>query len=68
MSDKPEIQEFREKLAALCHSQWSGWMEYLFGQSQKSPHTSIVCIPPYSVVRWERQMQTPYTVFVEKWK
>lgn len=57
----------KEKLANLCHSQWSGWMEYLWS---KSRHMNIeidgtvqrcVVIPNNLVIRWERQMKTPYT-------
>ena len=51
--------ELREKLADLCHSQWSGWMRYLF---EKCDHNAdgTSTIPAWAVERWERQTETPY--------
>ena len=46
--------EFREKLADLCHRQWSGWMQYLFS---KTVEVGDGCeeIPRESVDRWRRE-------------
>lgn len=49
----------REQLAALAHEQWSGWMHYLFSKSAFNDDGSFT-IPPASVDRWKRQMDTPY--------
>lgn len=58
MTDK-----LREELAALCHEQWSGWMEYLFFKCE--PVTPMresgpVIIPVSLVDRWNRQRRTTY--------
>jgi len=49
----------RELLAALSHEQWSGWMRYLFGKSQRGPNGTVT-LPASLVSRWERQMNTAY--------
>jgi hypothetical protein len=48
-----------EELANLCHSQWSGWMDYLFQKGQMNDDGSFTIYAPY-VERWHRQMVTPY--------
>jgi len=48
----------REKLAALCHEQWSGWMKYLFGKCEYKDGDLI--IPGWGAERWQRQMNTKY--------
>jgi len=54
----------REKLAALAHEQWSGWMKHLFDQCVfRIDGTAVdlsAIIPPDLVSRWRRQMHTPY--------
>lgn len=57
----------REKIADLCHEQWSGWMEYLFKKSRQTPDGSVV-IPKEFVDRWWRQMKTPYEKLSEEEK
>ena len=61
----------KEKLAKLCHEQWSGWMEYLFskcfkdtGQFDKTNGNLV--IPKWAVERWKRQMETPYSELSDK--
>ena len=49
----------REKLAALAHQQWSGWMEYLFEKSTRN-EDGTVTIPKWAVDRWVRQIRTSY--------
>ena len=57
----------REKLAELCHEQWSGWMEYLFSKSipyrpgDIQADKGALIIPQWAVERWSRQMKTPYS-------
>jgi len=50
---------FREKLAALCHSQWAGWMTYLFSKGTFNKDGTWT-MPREFVERWTRQMSTPY--------
>lgn len=47
-----------ERLAALCHEQWSGWMRYLFDRCDYSGKE--VTIPLVWFHRWQRQMKTDY--------
>lgn len=49
----------KEKIAELCHEQWSGWMTYLFSKSTKNDDGSAT-IPKWAVQRWERQIITKY--------
>lgn len=60
-----EALEFREKLAALQHSIWSHWMQWLFKVSKGSINiegeSGEVIIPEELVQRWKRQMNTPYS-------
>ena len=60
------MDELREKLAALAHKQWSGWMEYLFEQSTDMGDS--VRIPGWAVERWTRQMNTLYSDLSENEK
>jgi hypothetical protein len=54
-------QEIREALAAVAHSQWSGWMRYMFEKCVPVPgKDGGLYIPKEFVERWTRQMQTPY--------
>lgn len=50
----------REEIANLAHEQWSGWIRYLFDKSVWGDDGTVT-IPADLVLRWERQMQTPYT-------
>jgi len=73
---------FEEKLAELCHEQWSGWMEYLFNKTYQHSYTErpkesggimsgefkFTAIPEWAVERWQRQMNTPYKDLSEKEK
>jgi hypothetical protein len=51
----------REKLAAYAHKAWSGWMEHLFKQSKQNDDGTVT-IPEELVLRWQRQMRTPYKI------
>ncbi len=57
--DKDKALELREKLAELAHSQWSGWMKYLFGKCHKFSNGKMV-IPKWAVERWSWQMIASY--------
>jgi hypothetical protein len=54
------MNDLREQLAALDHEQWAGWMNYLFEKSEEGEDGSVI-IPKLLVLRWKRQMNTPYT-------
>ena len=58
--EKYRSDKFKEKLANLCHEQWSGWMGYLFGKCVKLPNGKMV-MPKWAVERWSWQMITPYS-------
>lgn len=70
----PEAASLREALAELCHTQWSGWMKYLFEKCEDIPHPDsdvgevFVSIPTGLVYRWGRQLQTPYAQLSEEEK
>jgi len=51
--------EIREEIAALCHEQWSKWMDYLYSKSELNDDGSIT-IPPNKTRRWARQACTAY--------
>ncbi|GAG20006.1 unnamed protein product [marine sediment metagenome] len=54
----------REKLAELAHSQWSGWMRYLFDKGTFNDDGTWT-MPDWAVVRWKQQMETPYSELSE---
>jgi hypothetical protein len=56
------MSDLRERLATLCHEQWSGWMRYLFSKcvNPVEPDIGTIVIPKWAVYRWRRQMETPY--------
>ncbi len=66
MNKEQEVIE-REKLAELCHKQWSGWLKYMFGKSLKKLDGTIL-IPEWAVIRWRRQAYTPYNKLSSKEK
>jgi len=61
VSTKPNL---REALADLCHSQWSGWMKYLFSKCSLNPDGSVT-IPKSLVERWSRQHLTEFSQLSE---
>ena len=50
----------RENLAELCHSQWSGWMKYLFEKGTFNVDGTWT-MPKWAVERWSKQMNTQYS-------
>lgn len=74
----------REKLAELCHKQWSGWMEYLFEKCSRVTFTESwknidntesfdrkeydAVIPGWAIERWQRQMNIDYKDLSEEEK
>lgn len=60
-------QNLREALAAQAHVSWSGWMKYMISKSCVDLDGTIT-IPKDMVMRWTRQMNTPYDQLSEKEK
>lgn len=58
---------FREKLADLCHQQWSGWMTYLFSKGTFNSDGTWT-MPAWAVKRWTRQLLTSYENLSEEEK
>lgn len=56
-----------EKLAKIAHSQWSGWMEYLFSKCELNDRGEMI-IPKWAVDRWQRQIKTDYNDLPEEEK
>lgn len=56
-----------EELAALEHTSWSGWMEYLFEKSELNTDGTVT-IPAWAVERWKRQVDTPYSELTDQEK
>ena len=49
----------RERLASLCHEQWSGWMRYLFSKGTFNEDGTWT-MPAWAVTRWLGQTKTEY--------
>jgi hypothetical protein len=62
--DKPALIE---RLAAVEHARWAGWMDYLFGLCEMHADGSAT-IPSELVERWQRQVRTPYAELSEREK
>ncbi len=63
MQEGEEMSQ-REKLAELAHSQWSGWMRYLFSKGRFNEDGTWT-MPSWAVSRWKKQMETPYSELSE---
>ena len=61
------MDDMREKLAELVHSQWAGWMRYLFKNAGVNTNGEVV-IPVWAVDRWKRQTESSYFDLPEKEK
>ena len=55
-----------EDLASVQHDIWSHWMKYLFLQCEE--RYGDVVIPRDKIIKWHRQMITPYSELSEKEK
>lgn len=54
---------FREKLAELCHKQWSDWTKYFFSKCNfnfSAIPEGAALIPNWAIARWRRQIKTDY--------
>jgi len=57
----------RELLAEQQHGIWSHWMKHQFSQCRRMDNGDMV-IPSEEVIRWQRQMETPYVALSEQEK
>lgn len=57
----------KEKLAALAHDQWAGWIRYMFSKATINKDGTIT-IPAWAVERWTRQADTLYSELSEEEK
>ena len=68
------MSKIREELAKLSHSQWSGWMDYLFGKcinykaGKVQAEEGALIIPKWAVDRWRGQAATIYNDLTAKEK
>ncbi len=77
------VYHVREELAELCHSQWSGWMKYLFSKCSeieimhhflddenklRTREESYMIIPEWGQKRWKRQTELSYKELSEEEK
>jgi len=58
-ADRAWQDGLRERLADLCHRQWSGWMEYLFSKGTFNDDGTWT-MPAWAVKRWTAQMVATY--------
>jgi len=49
----------REIIANIIHEIWAHWMLYVFSRCEVNEDGSVT-IPPALVLRWKRQINTPY--------
>lgn len=61
------LEYIREGLANYAHETWCGWMEYLFNQGWFNSDGTFA-IDAEHVIRWRRQMKTPYQLLPENEK
>ncbi len=54
----------KEKLAALAHEMWAGWMTWMFAKGTYNTDGTWT-MPKDLVERWERQRMTPYSELSE---
>ena len=64
----PDPHGLRERLAALCHDQWSGWITYQFSKCASGFDIANLVIPGWAVERWTRQSSTTYDDLSEEEK
>ena len=57
-------ENITEKIADKTHEVWCNWMKYLFEKCEMN-EDGTATIPEWAVVRWTRQMNTPYEDLTE---
>ena len=58
------MKTLHEKFAELAHSQWSGWMKYLFSKGEFNKNGTWT-MPKWAVERWSQQVETSYSELSE---
>ena len=66
-ADNLSKEDLIEAGAEIAHSQWSGWMAYLFSKCEIH-EDGTASIPEWAVSRWKRQMNTSYVNLPEEEK
>lgn len=61
------MEVVRECLADYAHETWCGWMGYLFQHGTFNPDGTFT-IDAEHVIRWNRQIKTPYQLLSESEK
>jgi hypothetical protein len=61
------LERLIETLAAVEHERWSHWQRYVHQHGVSQLDGSLV-IPADLVLRWEKQINTPYSELSEKEK
>jgi hypothetical protein len=56
-----------EEVSNIQHEIWSHWMTYLFRESSRNEDGSFT-IPVDKVMRWKRQIDTPYAQLTDNEK
>lgn len=60
LSAQARLEAALEALAALEHERWSHWQAHLHAHARRHPDGSLT-LPTDLVLRWERQIATPYS-------
>lgn len=75
--DEPEqlSGELKERLAEVAHTQWSGWIKYMFGKCRETCpedgklfRKEVLVIPEWAVERWTHQANTEFAKLSDKEK
>ncbi len=61
-------ENLMEKMAALEHERWSGWMLYQFERGTFPERDGTWIMPAWAVERWRRQANTKYADLSEREK
>jgi hypothetical protein len=57
------LRELLERLASIEHERGAHWQRYMHSKGKREPDGSLVL--PVDLVRWERQIATPYGELTE---
>lgn len=66
-----ELEELREKLAAIEHERWADWQRWVHEcgtMDWNQDGEQVLTIPLEHIQRWERQIATPYAELTEEEK
>ena len=61
------LEKILDELANIEHERWSHWQSYMHSQAKRESDGSL-SIPADLVVRWERQIATPFEQLSESEK